>query len=359
MAQHDYVLDDASGAVFRADLNAALSAIATLNSGGSAPSTTYAYMWWADTTNAVLKQRNSANSAWIIRSRLAAEGLVTKSSGFTVGLADHGKVFECTVAITIAITAAATLADGFWFGVRNSMSAGNVTVDPNASELIDGDTTRVFGPSESGLIYCNGSAFKTIGRDNQLIGDTGSGGTRGLVPAPASGDAAANKFLKADGTWTAVTSFRPKVAIVSDQQAANTGGGTPSASAWTKRTINAEESDADALLSLSSSVIALTAGTYLVRGWSTFTENAQEHRLRLRNTSDGTTACLSATGRNREGGGSVNLQTPIEGRFTIASTKNFELQYYCAGSGSNGLGVASNLDSQVEIYTRLVFEKLA
>jgi hypothetical protein len=32
-------------------------------------------------------------------------------------------------------------------------------------------------------------------------GDSGSGGTVGYVPAPAAGDALANKFLKADGTW--------------------------------------------------------------------------------------------------------------------------------------------------------------
>src|SRR6185369_877403 len=34
-----------------------------------------------------------------------------------------------------------------------------------------------------------------------VVGDSGSGGTKGLVPAPASGDAAAGKFLKADGTF--------------------------------------------------------------------------------------------------------------------------------------------------------------
>jgi hypothetical protein len=36
---------------------------------------------------------------------------------------------------------------------------------------------------------------------NAMVGDSGSGGTKGEVPAPASGDAAAGKFLKADGTW--------------------------------------------------------------------------------------------------------------------------------------------------------------
>jgi len=36
-----------------------------------------------------------------------------------------------------------------------------------------------------------------------MVGDSGSGGSQGAVPAPAAGDAAANKFLKADGTWAA------------------------------------------------------------------------------------------------------------------------------------------------------------
>lgn len=36
---------------------------------------------------------------------------------------------------------------------------------------------------------------------NSFVGDSGSGGTKGLVPAPAAGDAASGKFLKADGAW--------------------------------------------------------------------------------------------------------------------------------------------------------------
>ena len=38
-----------------------------------------------------------------------------------------------------------------------------------------------------------------------FTGDTGSGGVKGLVPAPAAGDAAAGKYLKADGTWATVS----------------------------------------------------------------------------------------------------------------------------------------------------------
>lgn len=39
-----------------------------------------------------------------------------------------------------------------------------------------------------------------------FTGDTGSGGTKGIVPAPAAGDAAANKFLSASGSWQAPSS---------------------------------------------------------------------------------------------------------------------------------------------------------
>lgn len=43
-------------------------------------------------------------------------------------------------------------------------------------------------------------------------GDAGAGGTRGVVPAPAAGDAAAGKVLAADGTWkVAGTITHPQV----------------------------------------------------------------------------------------------------------------------------------------------------
>jgi hypothetical protein len=38
-----------------------------------------------------------------------------------------------------------------------------------------------------------------------VVGDSGSGGTKGLVPAPAAGDAAAEKFLKASGAWASLS----------------------------------------------------------------------------------------------------------------------------------------------------------
>jgi hypothetical protein len=73
MAQDDLAVANGSGAAVRADLNANLQALGTLMSGNSAPSTTHQFMWWADTANDLLKQRNAANSAWITKGTLSAE----------------------------------------------------------------------------------------------------------------------------------------------------------------------------------------------------------------------------------------------------------------------------------------------
>ena len=65
MSQHDYVIANASGSAVRSDLNDALGAVQSLNSGSSAPSSTVAYMLWLDTSNNLLKMRNGSNNAWI------------------------------------------------------------------------------------------------------------------------------------------------------------------------------------------------------------------------------------------------------------------------------------------------------
>lgn len=61
----------------------------------------------------------------------------------------------------------------------------------------------------------NGAADNISGTEataalDVVVGDSGSGGTKGLVPAPASGDAAAAKYLKASGAWASISGFAPE-----------------------------------------------------------------------------------------------------------------------------------------------------
>ena len=61
MAQHDYVIENQTGAQFRADLNNVLTAIQTINSGTTEPIASIDYQLWHDTTLGALKQRHSGS----------------------------------------------------------------------------------------------------------------------------------------------------------------------------------------------------------------------------------------------------------------------------------------------------------
>lgn len=124
MAQHDYVIANQSGLAFRQDLNNALLAIVSQNSGATEPSTTYAFQWWADTNTTTLKFRNASNSAWIsvgdystanfglLTSATAASTYLALSGGTVTGALEIGSagslVFEGSTADSFETTLAVT-----------------------------------------------------------------------------------------------------------------------------------------------------------------------------------------------------------------------------------------------------------
>ena len=75
MAQADYNLANQSGSAFRSELNSTLSAILSLNSGSTAPTTTVAYSLWADNGTGLLKIRDSSNSSFITVGALGSVNL--------------------------------------------------------------------------------------------------------------------------------------------------------------------------------------------------------------------------------------------------------------------------------------------
>lgn len=65
MAQHDYIISNQTFPSYRNDHNNSLTSIVSKNSGSSEPTTKYAYQWWYDSSNNILKIRNADNDAWI------------------------------------------------------------------------------------------------------------------------------------------------------------------------------------------------------------------------------------------------------------------------------------------------------
>lgn len=90
--------------------------------------------------------------------------------------------------------------------VKGDVGLGNVDNTSNATERA-AIATLISKTIDTGsnTFKLNGAAFGTATQAtaalNGMVGDTGSGGTKGLVPAPGAGDASAGKFLKADGSW--------------------------------------------------------------------------------------------------------------------------------------------------------------
>ena len=82
MAQHDYVIDNSTGANVRADINSVLQAISTNNSGSSAPSATFASQFFADTSAGQLKLRNTSNNGYVSLFTLAGGVNVDAASNF-------------------------------------------------------------------------------------------------------------------------------------------------------------------------------------------------------------------------------------------------------------------------------------
>ena len=137
-AQHDYVIDNASGAVVRADINSVLQAIVSLNYGANQPTTRYPYQWWADTTANILKIRNSANDAWI--------NVITLAGGVDVDAASN---FNEDVTFT-------------------SANSNNIVFDKSDNSLKIGDSVLLkIGASADLVIQHNAS--------KSIINDAGTG----------------------------------------------------------------------------------------------------------------------------------------------------------------------------------------
>lgn len=96
-----------------------------------------------------------------------------------------------TITLTGDVTGSGT---GSFAATIAADAVTNAKLSNMATQTIKGRTTAGTGDPED-LTATQATAIL-----NAMVGDSGAGGTKGLVPAPATGDA--SKFLKGDGTWS-------------------------------------------------------------------------------------------------------------------------------------------------------------
>jgi hypothetical protein len=87
---------------------------------------------------------------------------VARTSNTAIAAANKGNLIDITSGtFTQTFDAAATLGDGFFCYIRNA-GTGDITLDPDSSETIDGLTTYIMYPGEVRLVQCNGTELRTI-----------------------------------------------------------------------------------------------------------------------------------------------------------------------------------------------------
>lgn len=182
MSQHDYDIANGSGATVRADLNLALAAIATNNSGATAPSTTFANQWWFDETTNLMKQRDEANTAWIT----VAEKTAT-----------DWNLYQGTVALTAAVMAwTANHTFGKQVILSGTLSPAQITAnqnDYNPASLADALALRLNSDASRNVTGLSGGA------DGRVVTITNVGSFDIVLTSEDAASSAANRFLIAGG----------------------------------------------------------------------------------------------------------------------------------------------------------------
>jgi len=87
----------------------------------------------------------------------AAWRVQEKSGAYTVVVSDNMTVINCTAVLTLTLTAAATLGNQHIFlAIANG---GEVIIDPNVAETINGAATLTVPNGSTAIVVCNGTLF--------------------------------------------------------------------------------------------------------------------------------------------------------------------------------------------------------
>jgi len=84
------------------------------------------------------------------------------SNGYTFQTSDRAKALKWTSGAGVATLPLASSLGNNWFVMFSNSGTGSFTI-ATTGELIDGSSTKVFQPSESAFIVCDGTTFFTVG----------------------------------------------------------------------------------------------------------------------------------------------------------------------------------------------------
>ena len=188
MATHDYVIANADGATVRADINSVLQAIASNNSNGSDPSTTYAYQWYFDTGDNKLKLRNSANNAYITIGTFTTTTttVVQSDANQTFSLAQRGSITTQNSTTGGAITL--DMANNNYFKLSNNAGAGTLGSDNSGVYTLANPSNLTAGQAGSIFVKQDSTGGRTLAYGNKWFFPDGGSSAPTLSTAASALD---------------------------------------------------------------------------------------------------------------------------------------------------------------------------
>ena len=165
MSQHDMDVANQEFASFRVDLNLALKALASRNSGPGGPSPAFAHQEWPDETSGYLKQRNKDNDAWIILwpldQQIQASAVGTDAYAITRSPALNAYVHGCEYVFQadVANTGGATFADSGLAAKDLKKYAGGAYVALVSGEIPAGHICRTIYDADADCLLLQNPAI--------------------------------------------------------------------------------------------------------------------------------------------------------------------------------------------------------
>lgn len=164
-----------------------------------------------------------------------------RTSNTMLVAADKGTLIDITSGtFSQTFDAVATLGDGWWCYLRNS-GTGDITLDPDGAEQIDGLTSYVMYPGEVRLVQCDGAAlrsivlnafYKTFTASGTFTKPPGYSNFQGLQwGGGGSGRKGAAGTARLGGTGAACSPFTLLYSSISSSEAVTIGAGGASISA--------------------------------------------------------------------------------------------------------------------------------
>lgn len=339
--------------------------------------------------------------------------VVSKTAAYSIVDADQGKVINANAtggSFVLTLPSAVTVGDGWRVAVRHTGTSNVVTIRTTSSQTIDipGKQVTSFalkGRGQSVWLVSDGANWHEDGSTPALMQDglpfvkitdrltapptSPTGGNRYIANGTPTGAWATlsfseNQIIEADGngSWFAYTPTAGYLAFIADEElfsyfdgtewtdmsnvtapqtsvlktaryelqySNGTGGGTPTANAFTNDALDkwVEVSNTTSSVTMATGVWTFAAGTYMVlytRGFY----NCNDFQARFKSTTT-STAITSPSGYTNNGA-LITGTAVAAGFLTLSASEAFSPQYLAGFAAANGLGLATSASSDTERY---------